>query len=342
MLDPISLFFLSFHTFAAVVGCTLNAIVLFLALFRTPKTIAAYTTILINFALTDFLACFTDFFIQMRHIPAGFTMAYMSRGLCTLVGPHFCYLIYSVNISLVAHGLWSLLLGFSYRYYILFHPAPTRKMLIIALMIIYIPSFIQMWVFLLADDDPVEIKRILMERFPEYELENATVCGTINVIEFPAMYTILHMTCPITPVYITIWILRKKIIEKLVSNSKDMSSKTKEMHNQLLKALTWQALIPGFYGMSIASYVTAQFFFNHPIFEYTTLTGFLFMPVLSPLSCLIFIQIYRKRVLSWWYIIIGKPIPEEWISVLNTSKMGATTAAPSSVAPHSTETKSKH
>ncbi|EGT42457.1 CBN-SRD-11 protein [Caenorhabditis brenneri] len=342
MIDLISLFFLSFHTFAAVIGITLNGIVLFLALFRTPKTIAAYTTILINFAITDFLACFTDFFIQMRHIPAGFTMAYMSRGLCTLVGPHFCYLIYSINLGFVAHGLWSLLLGFSYRYYILFHPAPTRKMLIIAIMLISIPSIIQVITFLWADDDADEMKRILMDRFPEYELQNATICGTINIMEFSAMFTILHMTCPITPVYITIWILRKKIIQKLVSNSKDMSAKTKEMHKQLLKALTWQALIPGFYGMSIVSYVIGQFFFNHPVFEYTTLTGFLFMPVLSPLSCLIFIQIYRKRVLSWWYTLIGKPIPEEWISVLNTTKMGATTAAPSSVAPHSSDIKSKH
>ncbi|PIC22162.1 hypothetical protein B9Z55_016311 [Caenorhabditis nigoni] len=341
MFDPITIFFLTFHTFAAVFGLTFNGIVLFLALFRTPKTIAAYTTILINFAVTDFLACFTDFFIQMRHIPAGFTMAYMSRGLCTLVGPHFCYLIYSINISLVAHGLWSLLLGFSYRYYILFHPAPSRKALIIALLIIYIPSFIQMWVFLLADDDAVEIKRILMERFPEYELENATVCGTINVIEFPAMYTILHMTVPITPVYITIWVLRKKIIAKLVSNSKDMSAKTKEMHKQLLKALTWQALIPGFYGMSVFSYVIAQFFYSHPVFEYTTLTGFLFMPVLSPLACLIFIQIYKKRVLSWWYLLIGKPIPQEWLTILTSTKTGATSGAPASAAP-SSEAKSKH
>ncbi|UMM31507.1 hypothetical protein L5515_005680 [Caenorhabditis briggsae] len=281
MFDPITIFFLTFHTFAAVLGLTFNGIVLFLALFRTPKTIAAYTTILINFAVTDFLACFTDFFIQMRHIPAGFTMAYMSRGLCTL------------------------------------------------------------WVFLLADDDAVEIKRILMERFQEYELENATVCGTINVIEFPAMYTILHMTVPITPVYITIWMLRKKIIAKLVSNSKDMSAKTKEMHKQLLKALTWQALIPGFYGMSVFSYVIAQFFYSHPVFEYTTLTGFLFMPVLSPLACLIFIQIYKKRVLSWWYLLIGKPIPQEWLTILASTKTGATSGAPASVAP-SSEAKSKH
>lgn len=208
-------------------------------------------------------------------------------------------------------------------------------------------------VFLLADDDADEIKRILVERFPEYQLENATVCGTINVIEFPAMYTILHMTCPITPVYIIIWVLRKKIIQKLVSNSKDMSTKTREMHKQLLnvsspaahqttvpiQALTWQALIPGFYLMSIVSYVIGQFFYNHPVFEYTTLTGFLFMPVLSPLSCLIFIQIYRKRVLSWWYTLIRKPIPEEWLSVLNTSKV--TTGPVSSIA-HSTEIKTKH
>ncbi|CAI5451472.1 unnamed protein product [Caenorhabditis angaria] len=311
--------FIGIHTVLSTVGCVANLLVFYLAVFKSPKAIASYTTLIINVAITDFLCCFTDFFIQQRHIPAGFTLAYTSHGFCTKVGPHFCFLIYSINIHFIAHGLWSLLLGFAYRYYILFHPSPSRRTLIFVLMIVYTPSFLQMFIFLWADDDPNELLAILMKKFPDYHLENETVSGTINIINFPALYTIIHMAVPIGPVYVCIGILRKKIINKLMKNSGDMSAKTRELHSQLLRALTYQAMIPAFYSISITSYTIGQFFYNHPIFEYTTLTGFLFMPVLSPISSMVFIQIYRKRVTIWIYKLIRKDIPKEWLMNLNST-----------------------
>ncbi|CAI2355400.1 unnamed protein product [Caenorhabditis sp. 36 PRJEB53466] len=56
-----------------------------------------------------------------------------------------------------------------------------------------------------------------------------------------ALFALLHMTLPVTPVYITIFILRRRIIKTLLTSHNSMSKGTKAVHAQLLKALTCQA-----------------------------------------------------------------------------------------------------
>ncbi|RCN38850.1 hypothetical protein ANCCAN_15234 [Ancylostoma caninum] len=62
------------------------------------------------------------------------------------------------------------------------------------------------------------------------------ISGIKEVIKFNALFGILHVTLPITPVYITILLLRTKIIQQL-QLQESMSHHTKSMHRQLLKIL---------------------------------------------------------------------------------------------------------
>ncbi|CAP37068.1 Protein CBG19904 [Caenorhabditis briggsae] len=227
----------------------------------------------------------------------GLTLAYVSNGYCSRFGPRTCYVAYSLMLHFLSHSLWSLLLSFSYRYYILFKPAPTRKTLVIILCVIYIPSLFQWVSFLWAQDDPEELREILHEAFPSYNLTGHTVTGTSNILCFSALYTILHMTIPITPVYICILILRRKIISRLSFQGVNITKDTKNLHSQLLMALAYQAVIPGFYLFSIASYAIGQFgIYNHPALEYFTFSSFLLIPFLSPLASFIFVTPYRKFI----------------------------------------------
>uniref|UniRef100_A0A8R1E2F4 Uncharacterized protein n=1 Tax=Caenorhabditis japonica TaxID=281687 RepID=A0A8R1E2F4_CAEJA len=88
--------------------------------------------------------------------------------------------------------------------------------------------------FLYAQSDPNEIAQILETRFPDYNMTGLCVTGTINIVSFSALYTILHMTLPIIPVYIIILILRKRIIEKLSFPGVNFAKDTKNLHTQLL------------------------------------------------------------------------------------------------------------
>lgn len=147
---------------------------------------------------------------------------------------NFLIFSYSLMLHCLSHSLWSLLLSFSYRCYILYKPAPTRHVLVILIFLIYTPSLFQFVSFLWAQDEPTEIREILTESFSTYNLTGYTVTGTKNIICFSALFTILHMTLPITPVYICILVLRRRIISRLSFKGVNITKDTKNLHSQLL------------------------------------------------------------------------------------------------------------
>lgn len=79
------------HSIIAVLGMCFNALLIYLALFQTPRVIRSYATLIVNFAFTDFCACLFDLFVQQRIIPAGLSLGYMSTGFCKYFGPTACY-----------------------------------------------------------------------------------------------------------------------------------------------------------------------------------------------------------------------------------------------------------
>ncbi|CAB3409598.1 unnamed protein product [Caenorhabditis bovis] len=235
---------------------------------------------------------------QMRLIPYGIGLYYISNGVCRHFGPYVCYVGYSLMLHFLAHTLWSLLISFSYRCYVLYHPSPKGSTIAIILLIVYQLSFLQVTSFLYAYDDPNEIREILHQLFPSYNLTGSTISGTKNILCFSALYTILHMTLPIAPVYTIIILLRNIIIRKLSVVGVEMSGRVKVMHKQLLMALTYQALVPMFYSVAVASYACGQLgIMHHPVLEYMTFSSTLLVPVLAPLSSLIFVSPYRRFIL---------------------------------------------
>ncbi|CAB3409709.1 unnamed protein product [Caenorhabditis bovis] len=274
--------FIGIHTSLAIVGCFFNLFLIYLALFRTPRVIRSYTTLIINFAITDFFACFFDLFVEQRIIPAGTTLGYISSGICKHFGPKTCYVGYSLMLHCLSHSLWSLLLSFFYRYYILFKPAPTRLKLAAIIFTIYQVSLFQFIAMLFGYSDPVEVKEALRARFPHHDL-SGVLSGTLHIISFSVLFPILHMTVPIAPVYVCILILRKLIIKRLTYKG--------------INALTCQAALPGFYFFGVVSYAIGQLgIYNHLALEYFTFSSFLFIPLLSPVASFVFITPYRKFV----------------------------------------------
>ncbi|KIH48974.1 hypothetical protein ANCDUO_20952 [Ancylostoma duodenale] len=98
----------------------------------------------------------------------------------------------------------------------------------------YLPSLLQLVIFGTANDSEETIKEVLQSSYPHYMNYTGVISGIKDVIKFNALFGILHMTLPITPVYITILVLRAKIIQQLQSQE-NMSHHTKSMHKQLLK-----------------------------------------------------------------------------------------------------------
>uniref|UniRef100_A0A8R1DK45 Uncharacterized protein n=1 Tax=Caenorhabditis japonica TaxID=281687 RepID=A0A8R1DK45_CAEJA len=297
-MSDLLLFICLTHDVVAVLGMSCNILLIYLALFQSPRVMRSYSTLIVNFAITDFFACFFDLCVQQRLIPAGLTLGYVSNGPCKYLGTNACYVGYSLLLHFISHSLWSLLVSFSYRCYILYKPSPTRQLLCLLVLLIYMPSLFQWISFLWAQDEPAEIMEILHQKFPMYDLNEETVTGTKDIMCFSALYTILHMTLPISPVYTCILMLRRKIVARLSFKGVHISKNTKNLHTQLLMALTYQAIIPGINLVSISSYAIGQIgLYNHPALEYFTFTSVLFVPLLSPMASFIFVSHYRRFIL---------------------------------------------
>ncbi|KAE9421227.1 hypothetical protein Angca_004873, partial [Angiostrongylus cantonensis] len=238
--------------------------------------------------------------LTFRIIPAGKSLFYFSEGFCQYFGARFCYVSYSVLLHLYAHSLYSMLLSFYFRYYVLTHRTPSGNVIKLTILFIYIPSFVQMVLFSFADGPPEVIESLVRDKFPHYSLTGRTVTGNLNILEWKTLFTALHMTLPITPVYICVLVLRRKILRHL--KVAIMSNKTRNMHQQLLSALTWQACLPLFYACSVLSYACSQLgIYHHLVLEHMVFISFGFIPVLSPIFSLYFVKQYRRCLLRFLF-----------------------------------------
>uniref|UniRef100_A0A8R1ICJ7 G protein-coupled receptor n=1 Tax=Caenorhabditis japonica TaxID=281687 RepID=A0A8R1ICJ7_CAEJA len=220
------------HWIWAISGCGLNLLLVYVAVFKSPKAIRSYATLIINFAITDFVECFFDWFIQIRQ------------------------LTYWLNF------------------------APRDEVLPLA----------RKW-------------------FPDYNFDEETgvISGILDVTSLWAAYGIFHLCFPIFPVYVAIFVLRRKIIQHLNANAAMMTKETKAAHSQLLRALTIQACIPAFMGIAVCSYLLGQSgVVQSPILEYTVFSALIMMPTLSPVTYLFFVKPYRQYLMRVFEKSVGK------------------------------------
>ncbi|KAF1750701.1 hypothetical protein GCK72_017252 [Caenorhabditis remanei] len=291
-------FIFIWHAFGSAFGCVANLLLLYAVITKTPKQTKSYATLIINFALTDFTECLMDIFIQLRFIipPFDVTYIYVFHGLCQYTGPLSCKIGLSIFYHCFPHNVWSLLLSFSYRYYVLHHPVIPRRILSLIILMIYIPSFIQAVIYWPTIADRETILPLANKFFPQYDLAHVDglLAGIPTIKDFASIYVIAHLCVPIFPVYVAIFVLRHKVIKELLKKTGMLSKDAKSYHSQILKCLTIQAIIPFIFVIGVLSYLSAQLgIFTNPILEYSIFACTLPMPMFSPFTYLLYIKPYR-------------------------------------------------
>ncbi|KAF1751273.1 hypothetical protein GCK72_017827 [Caenorhabditis remanei] len=286
------------HSVFGGTGLILNVILLLLAIFVTPKVIRLYSILIINFAITDAFACLLDIFIEIRVLPYPNedSMAHIMNGVCKYFGLTTCVVGFSLYLHTLTHSIWSLLISFAYRYLILFNTSFKRKSIILVILAFYFPSFLQAVTYWSNFVERYEILPIVQRVHPTYDFSESVglLTGITDLYSPSVIYGMFHTTFPVTPIYIAIFIVRWKIIRVLMKNQDSMSKETKAMHSQLLKVLTLQAILPATsFGTSYLFMGLKLGLLTGQIYEHLVFSIAIFMPMISPITYLVFVKPYR-------------------------------------------------
>ncbi|KAF1753991.1 hypothetical protein GCK72_020549 [Caenorhabditis remanei] len=293
-------YFRIIHLMFGGTGSILNLCLLYLAIFQTPKAIRLYSTLIINFAVTDALTCLLDIFIEIRVLPYPNedSMAHIMNGVCKNFGLTTCVIGFSLYLHTLSHSIWSLLISFGYRYLILFNTSFVKcSSVTLVILAFYLPSFLQAITYWTNFVERSEILPVIERVHPDYDFsENVgLLTGITDLSSVSVVYGMIHTTLPITPVYISVFVIRWKTVKILTKKRDFMSQDTKIMHSQLLKVLTLQAILPATtFGTSYLFIGLRLGIFSGQIYEHLVFSIAILMPVVSPMTYFVFVKPYRQ------------------------------------------------
>ncbi|VDO89678.1 unnamed protein product [Haemonchus placei] len=254
---------------------------------------------------------------------SGLSIYFVSYGPCTAIGSLACFIGFGFMLHCFGHGFWILLYSFAYRYFVLFHPQPRRRTILLTCALLYIPSFSYFIVHCTSGSDEAELKAGLEEKFGFYT-RNECVSGNLDCYEWRTLIACLYVNCLSTPIYIVVLILRKLTILKLKSFQTTMSGSTRQLHSQLLTVLTIQACLPLTLILGTVGYLVAQMdIYHHPLVEYCTSFLSVPIPAANSLVSLYFIGPYRnwirKRLLKY-NVINATRLPTNTITTIQSNR----------------------
>ncbi|VDO49151.1 unnamed protein product [Haemonchus placei] len=279
----------------SVVGVAANTFMIFVILKKTPTQLATFSIIFLNTAFCDLLACFTALLVRQRVIPTAVDLCYISNGPCTYFGPSVCFFMNGFMLHLFAHAIWGILFSFAYRYYILNHPPPKQSSVAVVIVLIYLPSFLQLVLYSLSASDSEQVKLVIEEKLG-YNVSSECVSGHLN-LDWKMDYVNAHMVLSTPTSFIGVLILRKLITSSVIVGVVNMSENTRRLHSQLIRVLTIQACLPMFFILGAIGYLLGQAdICHHPLLE----SSFIFVaepiPALNPFVLLYSIGPYRLWV----------------------------------------------
>ncbi|PAV67847.1 hypothetical protein WR25_14978 [Diploscapter pachys] len=279
VLDKVSPFDLAnivLHVVVDTFGICMNSILLYIIFFHTPKYMAIYKILLINYALTEFSTSFLSLCLIERYLPIGFNQLILaSYGLCQIFGRVACMGTFVLLEHCFTHSAMSLLLQFCYRYYVLYNSKPRRIQVYIALLIFSMPSILSLLNTSFFPDDPNILRENALKQYPQYYIDAATITGMEKLEDHPEMALSMIFICVFIPAtYPFMFFLRHKILKRV--EERQFSETTKRLHSDLLKYL------------------------NHPFTENLIQFSVAIIPAISPFASFFYITPYKERAIIVW------------------------------------------
>ncbi|CAJ0597860.1 unnamed protein product [Cylicocyclus nassatus] len=251
---------------------------------------------MLNIAVIDLIACGSSVLVYQRIYETDSAYMFISYGPCCVLGSTFCSTAAYVWLHGYTHSIYGLLLSFSYRYYILLKPPPRVRTIVAIILLSYIPSLVQLIATLSAGDNGYAVQEKLSLLIGRNVFDKCA-SGFLNLHDWRYLLFVLHLILSVVPIYTAILIIRRKIVTTL-RKAATYSERTKRMHSQLVKAITYQTCLPLCSILSLVLYLLGGLITsNYPMSHYAYMLIGL-VPITSPLLTLYFVKPYKDWVVS--------------------------------------------
>ncbi|KAF8384433.1 hypothetical protein PRIPAC_73575 [Pristionchus pacificus] len=240
-LTPLDALSITVYSISGYLGISANILLLIAIKYRSPASWKSYTILLTNCALIDLVACISTSMSIERFVPFKLVTTSVYLGPCS-------HILHSIMLHSVTQSLFLIIIALCYRLYVLGHPPPSKLNMVIFCIVVYIPTFGILVASFFTNDPPNEVREALKQMHPEHEqFEEYVVEGHVDTKPVPlARFIQASMIGPIVPLCILVFIVRKKVINKINAKADVMTERTKEMHKSLVKYLSFMPAIAPF------------------------------------------------------------------------------------------------
>ncbi|EGT56131.1 hypothetical protein CAEBREN_30277 [Caenorhabditis brenneri] len=297
----------------------LNCILIYLIMFKSPKSLQLYSIFLINTTLGDLVFSISCTLAQIRIIPNKWAFAYISLGPAGWIGgSQGGYWAYCVMLHSLFYMFLCFPISFGFRYWILIRPAPEQKSCIIMCFCLWLVAFAQHICFIFSESPPEEITAYLKQNKPFYKLDHFFISGNHMINSPLTSVTLATIVLPMFPIYCLVIFFYKKVHNYLLHNRTTMSEGTEKGHRKLIQVLTIQASVPIFFVFPpITLYGLYHLeFIDVTVAEYLVYTLFSVIPLIQPIITMYYIKPYNhgfRRIFCRWMI---RPIPTKSLTTV--------------------------
>ncbi|CAJ0589810.1 unnamed protein product [Cylicocyclus nassatus] len=295
-LTAFDLGYIIFVTTSGTLSIVANSFLLYMIIRKSPTCLSPYRIFLGNTALTQLLYSFVMLMIEPRMLVNELNIVVIYLGPAQFLGPWACYILFITMLHYAVNSFVSIMLSMVFRCIsVLTLGFPSSG----AYIMCFIGYIVPMTMVLGALNMDVVSDPASNNAYINYSVANLelyrTVVGT-TVDQACNMYVIMCTSIFFIPMYIVMYFCRWKIYRVISRPTFVQNNSTKSNIQKLVKALTFQALIPLFTVFPASlSYLLAQFGPLHfQLYSYFIVSSLSISALVDPMVTIYYVSPYRR------------------------------------------------
>ncbi|KAF8376194.1 hypothetical protein PRIPAC_82623 [Pristionchus pacificus] len=273
------------------IGIPANTILIFAIVLSKDTHLKAYSVILLNSAVTDLIAVIVELMAMTRMIADYPALVHIYEGFCTRLGTLACKISMLTELHVMFHSILLIAVAFWYRNTILNGRFPSSYNVQGVICGILVPTIISMCIFTWSNDSYRVVPRV----YPGINMTNI-VHTSCNFNDRPMTFVQSWTMSASILAYAFIFYYGAQVHRTLREQGSKMSSRTKEMHDSLIRALTYHSLLPSFSILGVFGFAAQMMGVQNPMIERAAFVSCSIPPAINALLTLYFVAPYRRFV----------------------------------------------